>query len=306
MLVNFYFKAPLQASCEQNFPQDVVTLSNGKELLLPSKSSDFSMISLIGLVNLKHLEEILLPLKLYPIKLNNHGVALVSFYDYKKSDMGVFREFYIVVLATRNPTNNYQTFWQLLRSIRTGTNNPEENIVFHHLMASSDSEFGRLASSEIWGIPSYSGKIDLVIYSSRLSFPLRKTQYYEWYTRSGLFEKQSVKGINREISASATLRVNTGGINVHFENDLIYNPLGLNYYMYASGFNGVKLVRSPVMACGSTYGSSWGKNDILQTSGVISSLLQFLKFQTIRKEVGEHLRAVQFAPEKDDRSSDEI
>ncbi len=34
------------------------------------------------------------------------------------------------------------------------------------------------------------------IYSSRLSFPVWKTQYYEWYTRSGLLEKQSAKGID--------------------------------------------------------------------------------------------------------------
>ncbi len=34
-----------------------------------------------------------------------------------------------------------------------------------------------------------------ILYSSRLSFPVWKTQYYEWYTRSGLLEKQSAKGI---------------------------------------------------------------------------------------------------------------
>ena len=48
----------------------------------------------------------------------------------------------------------------------------------------------------VGNITSFPDKKFKELYSSRLSFSIRKTQYYEWYTRRGLLEKQSAKGLS--------------------------------------------------------------------------------------------------------------
>lgn len=267
LISNFCCNYAYSISCEQHFQSEYITLSDGSELTIPSISSDFNLLSVIGFVDLGRLSKTLALNGLYPLKVNNRGVVLVSFYDYKKSNMGVFREFYIVTLATRKASSGLKSIWQVLNSIRNGPNSPSENILFHHLMAVSNSDFGRLASSEVWGIPSFAGVIDL-----------------------SLKQKISAQAHSLDLS-------NLGEINIEIQNNLIFNPLGLNFHVYASGINEGSLVRSPVIGCGPTFGSSWSKNDLINTTGVINNLLSYLKFAPFRKEVGEHLKAVQFGPE---------
>lgn len=267
LIISFQLPATAMSDCDTNFPsQGEVLLSNGYLLNLPSRSTDFDLVTVIGLADLGPLKKLLSPLGLHPLKLNNQGVILVSFYDYKKSDMGSFREFYIVAMATRKETSPLQGIWQILNSIRVGPYSPHENIVFHHLMAAGNEAIGRIASYQIWGIPNFKAQLDFNF------------------------------GENLSAEVSLLPLINSGEIKIQLKNNLILNPLGLNYHMYASGFNGIKLVRSPVMACGATFGNSWSEQDHLESTGTINTLLKFLKFRPIRKEVGHQLKAVQFAP----------
>jgi|GEM_PF-5656840 len=145
-----------------NFPpyQAPFILSDGTAIPLPTRSRNGRFLTVYGLAELNFMQKKLQldhqnnSRKVYPITIGGMSKTLmaISIYDYLDTDMGSFREVYIVTFVSRSKNLGFENFYDALKAFRRRNNPAPENLLLYHLYAGSTHIHPRLASKEIWGI----------------------------------------------------------------------------------------------------------------------------------------------------------
>ncbi|HEX4926057.1 MAG TPA: acetoacetate decarboxylase family protein [Bdellovibrionales bacterium] len=118
--------------------EGVWTLTNGARVPYPTQTRNLDSYILFGSLSASRAAEYLAPHGLKPASVAGRALAALSVYDYKESDVGPFRESYLVFLTRHNG-----------------------KLALFHELAWSSEETTALMSDEIWGIPSRRARISV-------------------------------------------------------------------------------------------------------------------------------------------------
>jgi hypothetical protein len=254
------FAAP--CDLQQEHPhQGFFTLSNDTQVAVPTHATDLDTYILYAWLDYEKTADLLAKEGLYPLSVGGKAIGAISVFDYKISDLGSFRESYFAILATSKPLNPIAGFFAALRLLRINPQGPTRDITLYHQLAWSNSENARLASEEIWGIPSTFASISI----SPLKFSVKSVFDLTWR-----------------------------------KTPEIENPLGHEIFLYATGPKRPEQSWSPVKACGeshfTTFSGDRGDSFVAHDFGLYW-LLRHLEFKPFVKEFADGQQAAQFLPD---------
>lgn len=145
----------LEASLPDQSPR---SLSNNQVIMVPTLARDFEALMVFGKMDNEAIETILRKNNLYPLQFKwmnkTYSLGALSFFNYRESDMGSFREIYLVVMASKIKMNAFQSLKAFFKAIRASQSVQDTDIVLFHLKAYSSSPMAVLGSRELWKIDS--------------------------------------------------------------------------------------------------------------------------------------------------------
>jgi hypothetical protein len=280
LLINFFiFVASLTSFAsddycdfESQYPhQGVITLSNGAQIPHPTHSQNFDSYMVYGWVDYAKASEALLPQGLYPFKLGGKALGALSIFDYKKSDIGSFRESYFVILATPNKNQTeIQNIFVLLSLSRVNAQSANKKFAMYHEKVWSNTQTAALMSEEIWGIPSALSTVELTTTPQK---------HFTVHTEAGpVFEMVWRNSIP------------------------LPNLLGHQLYVYAVGPRQAQGQKwSAVKACGGATLTSFNKSrgdSLVFLDPQTRHYFENLSFTPFIKETSRNQKAVQFLPDQ--------
>jgi hypothetical protein len=143
-LLIFFASLSASSNCSlpKQFPHEGTwTLSNGVQVAVPTHAQELDSYIVFGSADSRLVSLLLSPYGLKPLEVAGRAIGALSVFNYRKSDIGPFKESYFVLLA-----------YDPKRPLQLG---------LFHVFAWSDSVTGALMSEEMWNIPSRVAKITL-------------------------------------------------------------------------------------------------------------------------------------------------
>jgi hypothetical protein len=181
--------------------------------------------------------------------------------------MGTFNEFYVVTPASRQPHGGFDTIKSLWQALRANPDHaPSEQLIFYHLYVRSNDHNGALASREVWGIDSQWAQIEEHVLPKNRSV-VRLTENHS------LVMSWQVKKMRWP-----------------------YTPMPMDIHLNAGGFI-EQLTLSPVLGEGKVRLQRARELPQLAPNSSLAQLLASLQFRPQLMQWGQHLQAIQYAPQ---------
>lgn len=247
------------------------TLSNGETIMTPTMARDFETLIVFGKMKNEPVAKLLSEHKLYPLQVNLLGktfsVGAVSFFDYQQSDMGQFREIYMVVVATKKKMSPLKSIGAIVKALRPSKGAQDSDLVLFHLKAFSSSTTGVLSSRELW-------KID----SELSSVTMKKRGPWLAFTH----EPQGEASVTSSFNLNSFTKL----------------PLASNYNLDASGpaYEGVQAFSHVISCSEASYTMFDPKHHVLNVNRDLKELFAHFSFTPWIVEYSPHSQAIQFNP----------
>jgi hypothetical protein len=159
---------------------EVVTLSDGREMALPLHIQDGNGVVLAGLADLEALDDYLAPegLKAIPMTPEQGFIALYNM-NYERTDLGSYKELVICVAATRdmNPrvpllstVNDYAGMLAIYAPFLRGLVGDRTQDVLFTWKLYVTEDLPMRAGLDVWGFPKWLGEIDVDVSNRSASF----------------------------------------------------------------------------------------------------------------------------------------